>query len=366
MYFRGLWFLWLVWVLTGCQVYAVATVPTELARLPLAYPYLTAVNSQTGLAYVINGLTELQVISGDKIVAEFETLQADPMAIAIDEERNWIYIVNKRGNSVTVLQGSELKGNISLNAAQLEGITIDPHTGWAYVISSHILPADGSRRLVWHGKVTVLMGTEIIHEFDFGDFVPLKIVFEPVNQEIYLVGKEIVVLKGLQELTRLAIEDIQAIDVNPRTGDIFALTADYELLQLRNKNLIATFKPQEGYQPLQTLLIHPTTGDIYVGAMKPTEVFIIRDTDEGLAVIGRVPLPLGPHAMTADPVTGNVYVANSDTKLSGANITVINGLEKIAEIPNAGGFIQSFGVNTQNGRLYIPDGDAVSILGFEE
>lgn len=352
--------------LVACQASSIPTAPTELARVTSIYAYLTGVNSQTGYAYTANGRGEIGVIDGEsnELVAEYEIFQAYPRVIAIDEARDWIYIVNKDGDSVTVLQGKELKEIVPLNATQAEDIAINSHTGWAYIPTFYTRSPEGT--FVVQSRLTVLLGTEIIHQVDITDIGLRWVVFEPINQEVYVATDDtIIVFKGIEEIARLEVEKgIRDMAVNPINGDIFVLSSYDEILQFRNKELINSLSITPSNQVPQNMLVHPLTGDIYVTTWKPYQVLVIKDVpDKGLEIVGHVPLTSLPKAMTADPLTGNVYVVNDNDYLAG-NIAVINGIEKIAEIPNAGGFILSFGVNAKNGRLYVPDGETVAIWGF--
>jgi DNA-binding beta-propeller fold protein YncE len=52
-------------------------------------------------------------------------------------------------------------------------------------------------------------------------------------------------------------------------------------------------------------------GDLYVIDFVQREVVVVRSKDK-LEVIGRAPVGGGPSKMAIDPLTGNVYVANTN------------------------------------------------------
>lgn len=371
-------------LLLGCLLFGeacqanitnVPTAPTETDRIALGdYPDIAAVNSTTGYTYIANGRGVVSVLEGNEVVATFNTLQSDPRAIAIDEARGWVYILNHSSNSVSVFQDEELIGIVALDGEWPTDITIDPETGWAYVITGYAKRASDHEAGTTDVKITALLGTKIMSSLDLGKVSLQHMIFDPIGDYLYVggVSKDLVVFKDLQEVARFEVSlfeinlGVEAIDINPTTGDVFVLT-HFSIMQFRNKELINNVILQTEQQGAVNLLVHPVTGYLYIGSTKPLEIIVMKSGDEGLNVIGRVPVASIPQAITADPLTGNVYVANYALRYGTNNVVVINGTEKLAELTDMGGYIYGMGVNAKTGQVYIPDGyDSVSILGFDE
>lgn len=317
------------------------------------------VNTRTGYTYIA-GRSQVTILKGTERVREVETGGEGASSMAVDETNNYVYVVNRDSDSVTVIRGIERIGVISTVGKGPTGVTVEPHSGYAYVVSGY---RGGPGRGDLEGNILLLKGTQAIENIKLGSVVPTQIVADPVGGYVYAAGlRDVVILKGSQEITRRRIGALIAMAVNPTTGEVFIL-ADLILHRFKQGNLIDTVPLKGNQLPIWQIAVHPTSGDIYIpygGSTRGvSHVLILR----AMSGIGDIEVGDGPAALTIDPVTGNVYVASYEAD----TVTVINGTRKLATI-KAGWYPLGIGVNPADGVVYvanIADG-TITILGFSK
>ncbi len=354
----------------GCQKPQKPIIPEILAEVPFdpGHPLDMAGNAQTGQMYILNGDRVIGVFKGDEQIATIQTDERKTRALAIDEERGWTYVVNDHTDTVTIIRDMEVVAVLETSGDEPQDIALEPTSGWAYVVSPFEKnPREGQERII-QGSLTIVTGVEVIGVIQLGRVLATNVVADPINGLVYVggVGGEIIVIREMEEVARLTVgSTVQAMDVNPNTGDIFVLNAlgpEY-LHHFRNGEFVDALDVERDGGSVTNMKVHPTTGDVYVVDRIAREVVVVRSIDDKLQVIGRAPVGSGPEKMAIDPITGNVYVANfyDDT------ISVIQGTETIATI-DVGWYPYGIGVNPANGWVYVSNtnDNTVTVLGFEE
>ena len=368
---------WLLPVLliAGCQPEQ-PRIPVVLAEIPLyppGHPVEVASNPRTGYVYITNEYGDyVFVLSGLERVERVATLRTggeEADALAVDEERGWVYVVNKGNDSVTVIRGTEIITTVEVAGREPFDVVVEPRKGWAYVVSGYRkLPPRGERPVV-EGNLTVLSGTQAIGVVPLGNMLAKHAVIDPLSSYVYVGGGvgdvtvgisgEVVVVERMDVVARFALEaPVLAMDVDPHTGDVYILDANGNLLRARDAEIVQQVNLwEEGPSP-RNMRVHPVTGDVYI-VYGGSWMLVIRD----MKVIGNLEVGWGALKMAMDPLTGNVYVANfrDDT------VTVVHGTEVLATI-DVGWYPYGIGVNPVNGWVYVSNtnDDTVTILGYQE
>jgi DNA-binding beta-propeller fold protein YncE len=321
-------------------------------------PSQVAVNSQTGNVYVLAG-SAVFILNGSEQVMMIPTEAGRPPALAVDEETGWVYVADLNGHSVIVLQDTELVATVELSGETLLDVAVEPHNGLAYVLSGYEIRETAEEKSVIAGKVSILKGIDIVSTISLGHMIPTHVVANPVNGNVYVggVGGTLVILKGLEEVGRLELSSsVNAVDVNPETGEVYVI-AGQELSQIKGTELIFSEDLIEGNGGLTNLRVDPISGNAYT-INTGSEVIVTHDSN----IISRLDIGRALSAMTVDPLTGNVYVADYYEN----KVTVINGTEVIGFF-DVGWYPYGIGVNPANGWVYVSNtnGDTITVLGYE-
>lgn len=352
----------LLGLLTGCRTETerIEQIPKIIATVPFEAggPGTVAVNSQTGFVYILNPANHVGIFQDVEQVASIE-IGRRPSAVAVDENGGWVYVVSEYGDSVAVIRETELIATLPTAGRRPLDVAIEPESGWAYVVSGYE-PVEGS--IVVEGNVTVIHGTEIVGVIPLGRVLAKYVVADPKTGYVYVGGsRQVIVIRGLREIARHDVEySINAMDINPTTGDVYAVGTGFQLYHFQEGEYISTYEVGDGRAGIRNIKVHPITGDIYTAFWgQETEAIIIRDGAE----IGRAPVGPGGLKMAIDPLTGNVYVTDFWSDM----VTAINGTEVIATF-DVGWYPYGIGVNPANGWVYVSNTNdhTVTILGFEE
>jgi len=286
-------------------------------------------------------------------------------ALAVDEERDWVYVVRQYYDSVTVIRGTEIITTLETVGREPTDVAVEPLSGRAYVVSGYRKYPPRGEVPVVEGNVTVISDAQIISTISLSSTLATLVVADPVNGYMYVggVGGDVVVIKGLKEVARFNVgSTVTAMDVDPHTGDVYVLYRapnNQELSRFREGELIASAEVEGEGGEVRNLRVHPVTGDVYIVDFAREEVVVVRD----MGVIGRLPVGWGALKMAIDPLTGNVYVANFWDN----TVTVIHGTEVLATV-DVGWYPYGIGVNPANGWVYVSNTNdhTVTVLGFRE
>lgn len=362
---KYLWLIFRLCFLLGCQTPPPPQIPHQIGKVAVGHPTKIIANSRTGEMYVLSSAGSVDILQGTELVASIETGGEEPWDLAIDEVNDWLYVVNLFTENVSVIQNHELVGLVEIDARR---VAVNPKNQWAYVISSST-PTEKA-------KLVVLQGTQRIGEIVFDDVFPQEIAIDPIEGYVYVAGGVrgsdegfVAVIQGLQEIARYSFRFHPILlTANPQNGHVFALTALDEVVEFAQGELINQTESiaQEG-QSAQNILVHPTTGDVYVLLRKPGELVRLHLFDEvqkplnsPWAITASIQVYNTASHIAADPLSGNVYV----TDYQWNELVVINGAEKIETFTT--GYPFGLAVNPLNGQVYVSNAnnDTVSVFGF--
>lgn len=351
-------------LLTSCQMSprvpeVVATVKVKI----LGGNGVAAINTKTGYIYVA-GSINVTIIKGIKSIGEVETGGREVTSMAVDEANDLVYVVNQYSDNVTVIRGAERIGIVPTVGHSPRSVAIEPNSHLAYIVSgyrSHPLTGDSVG-----SDILVLNGNKVIDNLRIeGRVLLTQVVADPVSGYIYAAdaGEDVIVLKGLQEVARYKTPPSIAqntMTVDPRTGEVYVLSGA-TLYRFKEGKMIDSVKIKDN--EVDAIRVHPMTGDVYIPhwghEIEKGNMLILRNMKE----IGELKVGERPHAMTIDPLTGNIYVAS----FLDNTVTVVNGTQVLATI-NVGQYPYNVVVNPTNGWVYVSntyDG-TVSVLGYPQ
>lgn len=327
-----------------------------------------AANPHNQYIYVLHSM-HVTVLKATERVAYLSTGGEEASYLAVDEVRDRVYVVNEGSDSVTVIRGTEVITQLKTVGRLPAAVAIEPKSGWAYMVSGHNQERTPGKDPV-EGNILVISGDQVKHNIVLGRLLLTHVVADPVGGYIYAgdAGSTVVVIQGIHEVARYTEDKIggvsrglNAMDVNPRTGEVYALDGFGGVRRFKEGRLVDMMKIEKQGGVLRNLRVHPQTGDVYIVDWGLREVVVVRDMKE----IARVKAGNGALKMTIDPLTGpltgNVYVANYDDD----TVTVIRGIEGLATL-KIGLYPYGIGVNPVNGWVYVSnvnDG-TVSVLGY--
>ncbi|MEO5577220.1 MAG: PxKF domain-containing protein [Gaiellaceae bacterium] len=238
-----------------------------------ASPYDVAVNESTNRVYVANRYADsVSVIDGatNEILATIRITSPSsnacrcnqPVALAVDERRNLVYVANVTGYTVSVIDGSsnEVVGTVELGFnTQPDGVAVDSARNRVYV-------AEGN-----NSKIAVIDGASrtVAAEIPVGLY-PAGVAVDSKANRIYVANYGSNTISILDGLTNSNIGSIPA-GTGPRN-----------------------------------LAVVPATNRLYVPHTQQSFLTIV-DTRSGDAV-ANVPVPGGPYGIAADPALGRVFL----------------------------------------------------------
>ena len=329
---------WLVWSLTlimiaggfACACSNAPREPKVLATIDTSGMQgegIIQASPRTGYVYVgCSGQTA--IIKGTKIMSVLSTGIARCDAMAADKTDGWVYALSTYSDTVTVIRETQVITALETIGHGPMAMTVAPN-GWVYVVSGYRRTTGPGEDPV-EGNIMAISGTRVIGNLTLGRALLTHIVADPITDYIYVSGilkneEDIIVLQGLKEIERHAIVGgmIYAMDIDPRTGEVYVLSAD-GLTRFKEGHPVDSLHLEYPYQAIR---VQPKTGDVYLsaGSHGSGQVLVVHD----MKLLAKVAVGGQAIHMEADPVTGNVFVVNSEDN----TVTVIQGTEAIATIP---------------------------------
>lgn len=338
-------------------------VPVVVGKVKVKTPSIpggVAVNARTGYVYIANA-QEIAVLKETDIIKEIQTEGGDAKSMAVDETNGLVYVVNSDNDNVTVIREIEVVGIVPTVGKNPTSVAVEPRNGFAYVVSGYRSRPLGAEPL--EGNILVLNGIQVIDNLKLGALIPRQVVADPVGGYVYAGGsKEMIVLKGLREVTRHKTKSLDSMDVNPRTGDVYVL-ANQTLYRFKDGRLIDSVDLPPDLGNTSQIRVQPLTGAVYIPhtgyvvgearILMIQEMKVIDDIRVGaLATLG------------IDSLYGNVYVGNRTGRGKDVGtVMVVNGTQVLATY-RMEWLPYSIGVNPVNGWGYVFDGATITVLGY--
>lgn len=324
-----------------------------------------ATNAQTGYTYFARG-NYFTILKGTDIVREAQTGGQNVASMAIDETGDLVYVVSENSDNVTIIHGTDVIGVVQTVGYRPTGVAVESNSQYAYVVSGY-----RSRPLVGDAvgsDVLVLDGTQVIENLKVSGRVLLReVVADPIGGYVYAGGStDIVVFRGLQEVARYKVPSLdglsKSLDVNPRTGEVYALAAK-KLYRFKDGKLVDSVSLNPRMGNVWEIRVQPATGAVYIShngyERDEGHILIVRE----MKVIGEIKVG-GQSSLAVDPLTGNVYAADFGSYFETV-VTVINGTQVLGTA-KVGGMPYKMSVNSINGWVYVSNtkNQTLSVLGY--
>jgi serine/threonine-protein kinase len=325
---------------------------------------VVAVNPCTGYAYVA-GSAHLTILRGTEVVSEIPIAVNDFRTTAIDEQRGFLYIANRDSDNVTVIRGTEQVGVVPTVGKNPSGVAVESRSGFAYITSGYKSRPLGDIE----GNILVISGTQVIDNLKLGQVFAQHVAADPLGGYVYVgARKKVLVFKDMREIARYEVEEVvDSLDVNPHTGEVYALTHQ-TLYRFKDGKLLDSVFLVKNMGNVDQIRVNPVTGAVYVphSGYVPTEGRVV--VVQNMQVIEDVQVG-GRAALAIDPLTGLVYAANYGGK-DGPDlntVSVIDGTKVIATI-RVGWNPYKIALNPANGWVYVSNTNdgTVTILGYPE
>ena len=334
-------------------------------------PGAIAANPQSDYVYVVARSGYISIFREAQLVATLPIGDQIRPVLTVDPNQGWVYVINEDSNTVTVIRDAEVVNTLEVAGRWPSAVTVESNSSWAYVVSGYSKERDVHGAPIVEGNVTVLSGDETIDIIPLGRTLAQFVTADPVHGYIYVGAAlgDVVVIKGLEEVARYNVgATVVDMDVDPHSGDVYVLAPapdNRDLNRFREGKLVERIKVEGEGGSVDTLQVHPVTGNVYVIDVVRQEVAVVRPAkwpNRPLVVIGRVPVGRGPSKMAIDPVTGNVYVTN----IFDNSVTAIQGTTVLTTY-SVGWYPFGIGVNPANGWVYVANTNehSVTVLGFK-
>jgi YVTN family beta-propeller protein len=276
-----------------------------------------------------------------------------PGSIAINAVTNKIYVANRDGKTLTVIDGNT-------NTATAVKLTMDPGSMVVNEATNKIYVRNWRGRNIW-----VLDGaTNAITE------VPTKLLsgamaVNSLTNKIYVAnstGDGVTVIDGVTNKTaQIATGWANAMVVNPATNKIYVScesaagghTGTVSVIDGAT-NSITTITTESGWLPYG-MSVNPITNRIYViertqvapgERRKPGRVLVIDGATNELTTVGTGTEPLG---IAVNPETNKVFVTNFDSN----TVTVIDGATNATGVVQVGLNPQGITLNPKANKIYV-------------
>jgi YVTN family beta-propeller protein len=270
-----------------------------------------ALNAKTGKVYAIDQAHEaVAVFDRDKKAAVTVKVGKDPVALAIDEATNRIYVANNAGGSVSVIDGSRDVVVATVNVGQLPYVlAVNPVANKIFVSNT------------FSDMITVIDGaTNAMSTIKAGSAD--SIVVDAKRDRAYLIG---------WEGTSLTVLDSKPAIIG---------------------------KIKMGGMHLWGMAVDEAAGKLYVTRAGKAELAIV---DEASGSVTNVATGATPCAVAVNATTGQIYVVNHEDDA----VTVIDGTQgKVLATVKVGEKPQGIAVDAKANRIYVANvhGDSVSVI----
>lgn len=287
-----------------------------------------AVDPASGLAYVVgqsasrDDIGTVVVISGTEQIARL-SVGSDPRHMAVDPQRERIYVSNTGDDTVTIIDGIEVVDTVDVGPKP-GAIAVDPAHNRVYVSNTG------------DSTTTVLSGQETVTALPAGGG-PLAVDTE--RGVAYLSGEGLAVAQDDSLLGHLPTAAMPAhLAINPESGLVYVGDQGTDTLDvLSETGILATLHLSD---TPQAVVADPVSGRGYVAL--DTALTVMRGAEI------EATLPITARDIALDPVRGLVYAASD-------GVAVIRD-RQVLDTVNIGQAPHGVAVNRATGLAYATAG----------
>ena len=326
------------------------TIPVGVA------PFSAAVNPTTGRIYVPNRSgNSVTVIDGTTLATTTVSVGNLPAFAAANPLTNEIYVSNENSNSVTVIDATSnsVIKTVAVGTSPF-GLVVNSVTNQVYVAntgSNNVSVIDGNSNSVIK---TVTVGTS-----------PEFAVVNPATNQIYVANEGSNNVTVIDGASNSVIKTITVgtspfgIALNPLTNQIYVANGGSNNVTVIDGNTNSVIKTVTTGTTPYLLALNPVTNQIYVVNYASNNVTVIDGASN--SVIKTVTVGTGPFSLVINPVTNKIYAAN----FSGKSVSVIDGTNNsVIKTITVGNTPWYIALNPVTNRVYVPNNadNTVSVI----
>ncbi len=279
---------------------------------------------------------------------------AFPYTIAVNPTTNKIYVSNRNGNSVSVINGATNTVSATIPLTGTHALTVNPVTNRIYVstwTNKTIVVLDGTDNSTITtvtlpnsaGMVTVdtVNNRFLVHQYESGKVL----IYNGATNNL------------IQSLDANPSNTNWDIKVNPATNRLYVSGATLKVFDYTTYALLASLT----YSGLPSNIeLNPSLNRLYVSDYFDGSLSVINTTDNSL--VTKIPIFGGPNGVTINNSLNRIYVAQQATNL----VAEVDGnTNTVLSNTTVGNNPYDIGVNTTTNRVYTANGaGSVSVLSI--
>jgi YVTN family beta-propeller protein len=315
-----------------------------------------ALNAKTGKVYAVDSAHDaVAVFAEGKEAAVNVMVGKGPVALAINEATNRIYVANNAGGSMSVIDGANDVVVATVNVGTLPyTLAVNPVTNKVFVSNT------------FSDKITLIDGaTNATSTIKAGSAD--SIVIDTKRDRAYLIGWEgtgLTVLDSKPTIIgkiKMGGMHLWGMAIDEAVGKLYVTRAGNAQLAIVDEASGNVANIPTGSTPC-AVAVNPATNRIYVVNHEDDTVTVI-DASEG-KTLATVKVGEKPQAIAIDAKANRIYVAN----VHGDSISVIDGAQNTAikTLP-AGHNPYALAVNAATARLYaVSESNTPSAVAYAE
>jgi YVTN family beta-propeller protein len=311
-----------------------------------------AVNAKTGKVYAVAGARDgVTVFQPGKKTPVAITVGKDPVALAVNEVTNRIYVANNGGGSVSVIDGLSDTVSATVEVGQLP-----------YVLAVNAVTNKVFVSRTFSDVMTVIDGaTNAISTSKAGSAD--SVVVDSKKDRAYLTGWEGMSLTAVDSTgssvgkIRMGGMHLWGVAVDESVGRIYATRAGGAKLAIVDESTGVVSDVATGAIPC-AVAVNAANGMVYVANHGDDSVTVIDGAK--LAVVATVKVGVQPQGIAVDAKKNRIYVAN----VHGKSVSVIDGARNVVVGTfDVGKNPYAVAVNQESGKVYVAfEGGSVAEL----
>lgn len=294
-----------------------------------------------------------------------------PNAVFVNEVTDYVYIANNFSHDISFLRGTNYLGNVSSGGRWPTRMTMMPENGHTFITNLH--PTNPGEPLT---PMAEFDGATLIRTYPgkFEGFTPL---YNTVNQYLYVTDLDSNIrVYDASSLPLTFVKDIGAADgvrgwiktitFDPTSGLVYAASWDYSELYVIDGTTVTAVRSTQTWGP-EKLLYDPIHHYIYIVGQEvdhrpdgyPAHNITVFNAAVPYQFLTGFATSTSSHRLAQDPLSGLVYAAN---RLADS-VTVVNGLQLVGTTP-VGAMPNDVAANPNTGYVFVANSNSndISVL----
>ncbi len=305
-------------------------------------PNAVDVNTTTNKIYVANrNGNSVTVIDGTTNAASTVAVGSGPQAVAVDPALNKAYVANANSNTVTIIDGTN-------NRTSTLGVGNHPIAVAANAVTNKIYVAN-----YYDGSVTVINGTTNSTSTVTVGSNPAALAINQQTNKIYVVNSgsgSVTAIDGATNFTSTVPVGgyPEALAINQQTNQLYVANYGSNNVTVVNGSTLASTTIDVGLGP-SAVAANPVTNQIYVANKQSGTVSII---DGVTLAVNTVAVGSNPNAVVVDSAANKAYLTNY---IWNGAVTMLDGNSGLTSSLRVGTYPGSLVANWMTARIYVPN-----------